>query len=328
MCDADIVVGRGLDLLDPEEQRTTIEESTPLLGVDSVAVERPDKGTAIGTIQLRNSGPVDAADFGIEVYAGDDTLLGEAEVDGPAAGEPSSATVEFDPSELALTRGEQVHIDPDEQLPESHVTERVSPVLLGQPDVTLDSEVGYSETDSGAVAHLGLTNASPVSTQVVIRAVWADATPEDGSFADEDLLGTKEVDLSAAIGGTPQSVDAAVELDGVAYGDKLRFIVESARPVAGAGIPVVYDRVGPFGPELPPLPGFENAPQDLDNDTLYEDIDGDGEFTIFDVQALFEGLDSDSVQSHLGAFNFNDDENPQEVTIFDVQGLFEQLSRD
>jgi len=324
----DIVVGRDLDLLDPEERRTTLEASSPLLAVDSVAVERPDGGTAIATIQIRNSGPVDADGFGIEVYGGDDTLLGEAQVAGPAAGERSSVTVEYDPSEIALAGGEQIHIDPEEELPDSHVTERVSPVLLGQPDIMLDSEVGYSETDSGAVAYLGLTNTGPVSTQVIVRAVWADATPEDGSFADEDLLGTKEVDLSAAIAGTPQSENVAVELEGVAYGDELRFIVEPDRSVAGAGIPVVYDRVGPFGPEIPALPGFENSPKDLDNDTLYEDIDGDGSFDIFDVQALFNGLENDAVQNNPEAFNFNEDDNPEEVTIFDVQGLFEQLGGD
>jgi PKD repeat protein len=321
----DIVVGRELDLLDPEERRTTIEGSTPLLGVDSVAVERPDEGTAVGTIQLRNSGPVDAADFGIEVYASGDTLLGAAQVDGPAAGERSSATVEFDPSELALTRGEQVHIDPDEQLPESHVTQRVSSVLLGQPEVTVAEEIEYSETGSGAVATLELTNAGPVPTSVVVRAVWADATPEDGSFADEDLLGTVEVDLPAAIDGTAQTTDVAVTLSGAGYGDEVRFIVESDRPVVGAGVPVVYDRVGPFE-GIPALPGYENPPRDLDGDGLYEDIDGSGEFDIFDVQALFNTLTSDAVQNNPEAFTFSDDSDSDEVTILDVQGLFDDLA--
>ena len=84
---------------------------------------------------------------------------------------------------------------------------------------------------------------------------------------------------------------------------------------------LTVERVGP-----PPLPGIEQPPQDLNGDGLYEDIDGDGEFNIFDVQALFNGLYSDVVQDHPQFFNFNEDEDPEEVTIFDVQGLFNRLA--
>lgn len=36
-----------------------------------------------------------------------------------------------------------------------------------------------------------------------------------------------------------------------------------------------------------PIPGSEGPPQDLDGNELYEDVDDDGNLTIFDVQALF-----------------------------------------
>jgi hypothetical protein len=79
----------------------------------------------------------------------------------------------------------------------------------------------------------------------------------------------------------------------------------------------------PAGP--PSLPGFDNPPQDLDNDGLFEDVDGNGVFDIFDVQALFTHLDSIAVQNNPAAFNFGDDTNPSDVTIFDVQALFDRL---
>ena len=72
------------------------------------------------------------------------------------------------------------------------------------------------------------------------------------------------------------------------------------------------------------LPGGEGRPQDLDTDGLYEDVDGDGTFDIFDVQILFENLDSDAVQDHAELFDFSG-VNPGEVNIFDVQGLFNRL---
>jgi len=80
----------------------------------------------------------------------------------------------------------------------------------------------------------------------------------------------------------------------------------------------------------PPLPGNESQPQDLDftPDGTFEDVDGNGEFNIFDVQAFFINFNSGPVQDNAGAFKFSDPdaENPGEVNIFDVQSLFLALS--
>jgi hypothetical protein len=75
----------------------------------------------------------------------------------------------------------------------------------------------------------------------------------------------------------------------------------------------------------PPLPGLDGRPTDVDSDLRAEDVDGDLVFDIFDVQALFSGLESEQVQSNPSAFNFNDDPDPDKVAIFDVQALFKQL---
>ena len=64
---------------------------------------------------------------------------------------------------------------------------------------------------------------------------------------------------------------------------------------------------------------------DTTGDGLLNDVDGDGEFDIFDVQELFNSLTTGVVQNNPELFNFNDNENPTEVTIFDVQGLFNTL---
>jgi len=65
--------------------------------------------------------------------------------------------------------------------------------------------------------------------------------------------------------------------------------------------------------------------KDTNLDGRLNDIDGDGEFTIFDVQAFFTGFQGDTVQSAAEYFNF-DGGDPAEVTIFDVQALFIQLA--
>lgn len=74
----------------------------------------------------------------------------------------------------------------------------------------------------------------------------------------------------------------------------------------------------------PPVPGQENPPQDVTGDGLYEDIDGDGEFTIGDVQLFFQHRNADVVQANAEFFNFSGND-PDEVTIGDVQALFQRF---
>jgi hypothetical protein len=60
---------------------------------------------------------------------------------------------------------------------------------------------------------------------------------------------------------------------------------------------------------------------DVDGDGQLEDVNGDGNFTISDVQTLFANLDSSAVQGNVEEFDFNGD---GEVNILDVQALFVQ----
>jgi hypothetical protein len=76
----------------------------------------------------------------------------------------------------------------------------------------------------------------------------------------------------------------------------------------------------------PPLPASENRPRDLDVDGLYEDIDGDGELTIFDVQEFFLRFESQTVQDNAVFFKFQEDSEDEEISIFDVQALFVKLN--
>jgi PKD repeat protein len=73
----------------------------------------------------------------------------------------------------------------------------------------------------------------------------------------------------------------------------------------------------------PPVTG-ENPPTDSDGDGLYEDINGDGDLTISDVQVLFQHLNSSVVQNNAELFNFSGNDST-EVTLGDVQALFQLL---
>jgi len=87
---------------------------------------------------------------------------------------------------------------------------------------------------------------------------------------------------------------------------------------------VVSETVETGVPGPPPVVG-DDPPRDLDGNGLYEDINGDGQFTIADVQLLFRNRDSDVIRNNARFFNF-DERSPPEVTITDVQVLFLEYS--
>jgi hypothetical protein len=77
-----------------------------------------------------------------------------------------------------------------------------------------------------------------------------------------------------------------------------------------------------FGP--PPLVDGR-LPQDPDNDSLYDDVRGDGRVDVLDVQSLFNNLNDPTLQTNARFFYFNVRPNPQEVSILDVQALFNRI---
>jgi hypothetical protein len=62
---------------------------------------------------------------------------------------------------------------------------------------------------------------------------------------------------------------------------------------------------------------------DPDNDGLYEDLNGDGQFTITDVATLLNEYTGDDVSNNSAQFDFNDDGS---VTITDVAELLSELN--
>lgn len=79
--------------------------------------------------------------------------------------------------------------------------------------------------------------------------------------------------------------------------------------------------------ESPPPVNGGDPPQDLTGNGLFEDIDGDGSLSIFDVQILFDNLGDPAIENHASAYSFNEGDT-ETVTIFDVQTLFSLLGTD
>jgi len=74
--------------------------------------------------------------------------------------------------------------------------------------------------------------------------------------------------------------------------------------------------------QLPTLPNQDGPPNDLNGDGEFEDVRGTGVFDIFDVLVFFNYYQEPEVQNHVHAYDFNGD---GQVTIFDVQALFQKL---
>jgi len=84
---------------------------------------------------------------------------------------------------------------------------------------------------------------------------------------------------------------------------------------------ITWDGDQPFSPA--PVVG-ENSPRDLDCDGNYDDIDGDGELSILDVQTLFDRRNDEEIEANAERFDFSDSGGDR-VSIFDVQALFNIL---
>lgn len=77
--------------------------------------------------------------------------------------------------------------------------------------------------------------------------------------------------------------------------------------------------------DLRPLGEAENAPQDLNGNGFYEDVDGDGDVTLDDPALLGFAVDSPAVQENWPAFDFNND---GQATFDDVISLKNQIKQD
>lgn len=122
-----------------------------------------------------------------------------------------------------------------------------------------------------------------------------------------------------------ETVTVALTLDGTTH-DAGTFIEDSS--IAH----VITDEAGnttstvTFSSTIPDSSGppqiddsFDGPPTNPDGDSAYEDVNGNGQLDIGDVQALFANQNSDAVQSNVDAFDFNGNGG---IDIGDIQALF------
>jgi len=212
----------------------------------------------------------------------------------------------------------------------ANTTVEFSPTL---PDQTGTFTHGVFTEDDNQTAEIAVVEMGPPNvtmSNLDIAGEGDDVTVIEGSYDVSAELSHADgpggdLNVTLTIGDTEltQTVSLAVnETLTVTFEDATNGVDPGAYDVTMAGANATVTGSLTVSVDV----GGNNAPAtDTNSDGLLNDIDGDESFDIFDVQALFNGLESNAVQNNPELFNFNDDENPDEVTIFDVQGLFNQL---
>jgi hypothetical protein len=348
----DILAGTG-------ERVARSEQSTDVLGpggTENIVFEgvtgRLDPGAY--TVDVTTDVNVLSGEVTVEANQDPGSQLSNLDI----AGQGSAATVvEGEDVEVAVDV-ENV----GETLGVFDITVNVS-TLAGEPDSTHEQTTGTLEPgETETIVFEGVTNTLSPDTYVLdvstgndtlfgeitvdgnnasllsnldIAGQGATGTLLDGESADVTVEVTnvfdasKTIDLTLQVGGEDAAGATTGPLD-PGEGKTITFT-----DVGGDLDTGQYDVVVSAGDDgvsgaLTVSPGVDvtgdgNLATDTTGDGLLNDIDGDGTFDIFDVQALFSNLDS-VVQSYPGLFNFNADDTPSGVSIFDVQGLFGQLA--
>jgi len=182
-----------------------------------------------------------------------------------------------------------------------------------QSNQTDDSDDG---SNTPPTADVGADQTVDEGDTVTLDATGSDDPDGDSLTYSWAQTGGPDVSLTDADTVTPEFTAPEVDSETALT---FEVTVDDGQATDTDTTTVTVTDSGADGP--PPLPGQDDPPQDLDDDGLYEDVNGDGSFTIADVQIFFQNRGSDAVQNDPEAFNFDENEPPG-VTIGDVQVLF------
>ncbi|THE65657.1 hypothetical protein D8Y22_06540 [Salinadaptatus halalkaliphilus] len=178
-------------------------------------------------------------------------------------------------------------------------------------------EISLTNSDVVTFADVELTN-----NPMFVHQPDLDSSLDSDSIAFAVGMGANDHEGSDEIRLAEVTVEALSEgSSSIVFDDEVDVIQDTTpyqiNHLAGADLKIDHH-------DGPPAIVGDSPPQDLNGDGLYEDVRGSGEFTILDVQALFDNLDNNIVQKNAEHFNFADIQE-DEVTILDVQALFDQL---
>lgn len=210
-------------------------------------------------------------------------------------------------------------------------SERTLAVTPLSESVNTDEETTANVALTDAIRGVGaydFTLSISDSSVAEITDVSLTGTPkfQDIEFADNN----DSVEVQVAAADTKQTgevVIAAITITGNSAGETtLDLEMEAIGDEKGYEYPVssVIDSeltVEDNSVALPPI--TDREPTDVDSDGTYEDLNGDGEATVTDIQLLYTERNSDVLQSNPKAVDFNEDGS---FDVADIQALYEKVT--
>jgi uncharacterized membrane protein len=331
------------------------------LGSDSTSVDLSGGELKTKTLTVETSSG-DAGSYTAEVSTDDDTASTDVTVEEQSDPNPPNFVVNSLSTNSPVTEGETLSVDAtientgDESGSQTVSldlgglgSDSTSVSLSGGESTTATLSVGTSSGDAGSYTAEVSTDDDSASTDVTVQeqsgpanftvnvnstnapitageTLSVDATikntgDEDSSqtvVLNVDGLGSDSVSVSLSSGeSTIETLSVGTE-----SGDAGEYTAVVETSDDSDSTPITVEEAD--GGEPPSLPGAENPPADPNDDGVYEDINGDGDLNIFDVQMLFDNLDTSTVQNHPSAYDFAGLENGR-VEVFDVQALYNEM---
>lgn len=177
---------------------------------------------------------------------------------------------------------------------------------------------------------LNLSIADTSTARITNVSVLGDPGQVDTAVAQDRSTAMFDVAL-AEYAGPGRVAVATVTLTGEAAGNtSLNVTVEALGTTGTDGSVEDYNVTATTNAtvevvDVDPVGSFENPPTDPDNDGKFEDVNGNGKFTLVDVQALFAHRDDGEVQARPELFDFTGN---GQVDVVDVQALFQEAVDD
>lgn len=277
-----------------------------IAGTQTVSVEHQELGTNETSVTLENdtatsvtlslpTAGVEPDSYELTAATANETSTATATIE-----EAPGISLELEPARSDLRANSFVGVDLVIGEPSEGLSDVDLDLALAETAPATITEVDLAENVTGETVSIGPDNAS------LDLAATMDP-PADTT--DQFVVGTAWLALDTNDTTTLQYESGTVhDLDGDGYAIE---DLESAELVIGPAPPAIHDEL----------------PQDLTGDGTYEDVTGDGEVTVFDVQALWAAIEDEQVQENASAFDFAGDD-PTEVTIFDIQALFSLATGD
>jgi len=207
-----------------------------------------------------------------------------------------------------------LRISPGELTVQGTGQERTVSVVL----TNVTGGIGTFDNITLTVSETGVAEVTAITTDTFSNAntgVYGNGTAAYASLPfGRDTMDTGNVTMATATLTTTGTGATAIALSHGDIADEIGSLYQIHSSVDAAI--TVREATGP-----PAVVG-RDPPTDVDDDGQFEDLNGNGELDIGDVQALFANRQGDAIQNNVDAFDFNDNDG---IDIGDIQALFSEL---